>query len=59
MEFTPLWSRGKFLFFTIYMYKHCFQTLLLVFVMKLYVSNCITLCLVTLIVVRFLHLCLL
>jgi len=41
----------------VYMYKHYFLPLLRVFVMKCYVSNCIALCLVTLIVVRFLHLC--
>jgi len=46
-------------FFTIYMYKHFLLPLLLVFVMKCYVSNWIALCLATLVVVvvRFLHLC--
>jgi len=38
------------------MHKHCFLPLLLVSVLKFYVSNCIALCLVTHIVVHFLHL---
>jgi len=49
---------GKLLFLhDFYVIIHCLLSLLLVFVIKCYVSNCIALCLVTLIVVRFLHLC--
>jgi len=44
-------------FFMIYTCKHCFPPLLLVFVMKCYIFNCIGLCLVTPIFVRFLYLC--
>ena len=44
-------------FFLIYVYKHCFLPLLFLFVMKCYVPNCIALCLATLVVVHFLHLC--
>jgi len=59
IELTPLWSVGKLLFlhnlYTI-MCTHCLLPLLLVSVMKCYVSNCIALCLTTHIVVQFLHL---
>jgi len=60
MELTPLWSMGKLLLLHdlyVQTIKHVFLPLLHVFVTKCYVSNYIALCLATLIVVRFLHLC--
>ena len=47
----------NFFFLTICMRKFCPLPLILVVVMKWYVTNCIALCFMTIIAVRFLHLC--